>query len=87
MSPIKDDNFDAIDMESVADSALEELQQGMIVKGEIVTIDSDFAYVNVGAKSDGRVPLDEFESTPKAGDVFVVKLMSRKLVDGVYHFP
>lgn len=86
MSSIKDDNFDAIDMESVADSALDELQQGMIVKGEIVTIDSDFAYVNVGTKSDGRVPLSEFESTPKVGDVFDVKLMSRKLVDGVYHF-
>jgi len=86
MTSIKDDNFDAIDMESVADSALEELQQGMIVKGEIVTIDSDYAYVNVGAKSDGRVPLSEFETAPMVGDVFDIKLMSRKLVDGVYHF-
>ncbi len=86
MTPITDDNFDAIDMESVADSALEELEAGMIVKGEVVTVDSGFAYVNVGTKSDGRVALDEFETTPKVGEVYNVKLMNKKLVDGVYHF-
>ena len=86
MTPITDDNFDAIDMESVADSALDELEAGMIVKGEVVTVDSGFAYVNVGTKSDGRVALDEFETTPKVGDIYFVKLMNKKLVDGVYHF-
>lgn len=86
MTPITDDNFDAIDMESVADSALDELEAGMIVKGEVVTVDSGFAYVNVGTKSDGRVALEEFETIPKVGDVFNVKLMNKKLVDGVYHF-
>ena len=86
MTQITDDNFDAIDMESVADSALDDLEAGMIVKGEVVTVDSGFAYVNVGTKSDGRVALDEFETIPKVGDVFNVKLMNKKLVDGVYHF-
>lgn len=86
MTPITDDNFDAIDMESVADSALEELEAGMIVKGEVVTVDSGFAYVNVGSKSDGRVALDEFETAPKVGEVYNVKLMNKKLIDGVYHF-
>ncbi|MCK7484080.1 MAG: S1 RNA-binding domain-containing protein [Candidatus Moduliflexus flocculans] len=86
MTQITDDNFDAIDMQSVVDSAFEELEAGMIVKGEVVTVDSGFAYVNVGSKSDGRVALDEFETAPKAGDVYYVKLMNKKLVDGVYHF-
>ncbi len=86
MTPITDDNFDAIDMESVADSALDELEAGMIVRGEVVTVDSGFAYVNVGTKSDGRVALEEFETIPKVGEVFNVKLMNKKLVDGVYHF-
>lgn len=86
MTPITDDNFDAIDMESVADSALDELQPGMIVKGEIVTVDAGYAYVNVGTKSDGRVSLEEFETAPKVGEVYDVKLMNKKLVDGVYQF-
>lgn len=86
MTPITDDSYDAIDMESVADSALDELQPGMIVKGEIVTVDAGYAYVNVGTKSDGRVALEEFETTPKVGEVYDVKLMNKKLVDGVYQF-
>ena len=86
MTPITDDNFDAIDMQSVADSALDDLEAGMIVKGEVVTVDSGFAYVNVGKKSDGRVALEEFETIPKVGEIFNVKLMNKKLVDGVYHF-
>jgi small subunit ribosomal protein S1 len=86
MTSITDDNLEAIDMESVADSALDDLEAGMIVKGGVVTVDSAFVYVNVGAKSDGRVPLEEFETIPHAGEVFNVKLMNKKLVDGVYHF-
>ncbi|HOQ12551.1 MAG TPA: S1 RNA-binding domain-containing protein, partial [Spirochaetota bacterium] len=81
-----EDNYDTIDMASVADSALEDIQPGMIVKGEIVTVDSGYAYVNVGTKSDGRVPLEEFDTVPKVGEVYEVKLMNRKLVDGVYQF-
>ncbi|MCL1864844.1 MAG: S1 RNA-binding domain-containing protein [Spirochaetes bacterium] len=86
MTQITEDNLEAIDMQSVADSALDDLEVGMIVKGGVVTVDSAFVYVNVGAKSDGRVPLEEFEKIPKAGDIFNVKLMNKKLVDGVYHF-
>jgi len=81
-----EDNYDTIDMASVADSALEEIQPGMIVKGEIVTVDAGYAYVNVGTKSDGRVPIEEFDSIPKVGEVYEVKLLNRKLVDGVYQF-
>jgi len=86
MAQITDDNLEAIDMESVADSALDDLEAGMIVKGVVVTADSAFVYVNVGAKSDGRVPIEEFEKIPQSGDVFNIKLMNKKLVDGVYHF-
>ena len=86
MTLITDDNLEAIDMQSVADSALDDLEVGMIVKGGVVTVDSAFVYVNVGAKSDGRVPIEEFEQIPQAGDVFNIKLMNKKLVDGVYNF-
>ncbi len=81
-----DDNFEVIDMESVADSALDDLEAGMIVKGEVVTVDSGFVYINVGTKSDGRVAIEEFDIIPAVGETFIVKLMNKKLVDGVYHF-
>lgn len=85
MSQFTDESFEAIDMESVADTALEEIQAGMIVRGEVVTVDSEFAYVNVGTKSDGRIALEEFDNVPQVGDVFNVKIMNKKIIDGVYH--
>ena len=32
------------------------------------------------------MPLEEFDTVPKVGEVYEVKLMNRKLVDGVYQF-
>ncbi len=84
MSQFTEDNFETIDMESVANTALDNIKQDMIVDGEIVRIDSDYAYVNIGAKSDGQIPLTEFVEEPKVGEIFSVKLMSKKLVDGLY---
>jgi small subunit ribosomal protein S1 len=77
---------ETIDMEHVADSTLEDLKAGSIVRGEIVTIDSEFVYVNVGTKSDGRIPLEEFEKKPDVGEIHDVMLKSKKLVDGMYLF-
>ncbi len=77
---------ESIDMEHVADSAMDEIKPGSIVSGEIVTVDSEYAYVSVGAKSDGRILLDEFDEPPVVGDYISVMLQNKKLVDGVYQF-
>src|SRR6202046_5590653 len=35
-------------------------QEGAVIKGKIVAIENDFAMVDVGLKTEGRVPLKEF---------------------------
>ena len=75
-----------IDMEHVADSTVEEIQPGMIVQGEIVTIDSEYAYVNVGMKTDGRIPIHEFEVKPEIGDTVPVMLQNKRMIDGMFQF-
>ncbi len=77
---------ETINMEHVADSALESIEPGRIIDGEIVTVDTEFAYVNVGTKSDGRVPLEEFSDQPSVGDSIQVMLKGKRLVDGLYQF-
>ncbi|MCU0846792.1 MAG: S1 RNA-binding domain-containing protein [Spirochaetes bacterium] len=77
---------ESIDMEHVADSALDDIQPGQLVKGEIVTIDNDFVYVNVGTKSDGRVPIEEFDEKPGVGSEIYVVLQSKRFVDGMFQF-
>ncbi len=80
------DHTESIDMEHVADSAIEDIQPGKIIKGEIVTIDTDFAYVNVGTKLDGRIPLQEFSEPPSIGDPVEVIMNTKNFVDGMYQF-
>ena len=38
------------------------LAEGRIVTGTVIAIENDFAIVDVGLKTEGRVPLKEFKS-------------------------
>jgi len=43
--------------------------EGSVIRGLIVTIDGDFAVIDVGLKSEGRVPLKEFATAGRAAEV------------------
>ncbi len=73
----KDENFST--GESFADlfenSAAGKLSEGSVVKGTIVGIEKDLAIIDVGLKSEGRIPLKEFSvggqnAEVRIGDVF-----------------
>jgi small subunit ribosomal protein S1 len=53
--------------------------EGSVIKGTVISVDGDFALVDVGLKSEGRVPLKEFSvagqpAEIKAGDLVEVFL-------------
>jgi len=77
---------DSFSMESIATNALDELKPNKLMRGEVVTIDSEFVYVNVGTKSDGRVRIQEFAEPPAVGDTIDIVLAERRMVDGMYMF-
>ena len=56
------DEFAALLEESLSDAALVE---GSVVKGTVVSIEKDVAIIDVGLKTEGRVPIKEF-SVPGA---------------------
>jgi small subunit ribosomal protein S1 len=43
--------------------------EGTVIKGLIVAIEGDFAVIDVGLKSEGRVPLKEFAAAGRAPDI------------------
>src|ERR671921_2002995 len=50
-----------------------EIQEGSVVKGNVVAIEKDVAVIDIGAKTEGRVPLKEFigpgrGEAPKVGE-------------------
>ena len=81
---IKQEDFASLLEESfTSNQAIE----GSVFRGTVVKMDGDFALVDVGLKSEGRVPLREFgrgnEDSPKLGqevDVFIEKYEDK---DGV----
>jgi small subunit ribosomal protein S1 len=67
MNPSTDD-FAALLEESLLASNFEE---GKVVKGRIVAIENDLAVVDVGLKTEGRIPLKEFRAPGNTTDLEV----------------
>ena len=69
------------DFAAMLDESLEfgNLNEGSVVEGKVVAIEKDMAVIDVGLKTEGRVPLREFsggedEEAPKVGDTVEVYL-------------
>src|SRR6188508_564674 len=62
------DEFAALLEESLTGTAL---QEGSVVKGTVVGIEKDVAVIDVGLKTEGRVPLKEFGMSGRAPDLHV----------------
>lgn len=57
---------------------MEPIEAGTIVDARVVQIADNTVFVDVGCKSEGKIPLAEFgETTPKEGDVFPVLLINQ----------
>ena len=68
--PENNENFEALLNEQFGDNGI----TGSVVKGTIIRVTPDFATVDVGLKSEGRIPLREFGQNPelKVGDTVEV---------------
>lgn len=83
METMSEDFDENISMESLLESA-EEVEAGKIINGDVVSVDKDFAYVHIGGKTEGRVPLSEYNEVPEVGSKTDIILKSKKLQDGMY---
>ncbi len=58
--------------------SLEELEEGQLVDGEVVEVRSENVFVDVGYKSEGKIPLNEFDESPEIGSQVSVILVSKE---------
>jgi small subunit ribosomal protein S1 len=75
-----EEDFAALLAESFGQDSVKE---GEILRGTVITVGKDYAIVDVGYKSEGQVPLEEFRLADgsigvKPGDVVDVLLESRE---------
>jgi small subunit ribosomal protein S1 len=81
MTSIELTNGDEFNEQRLREEYLQSLAQvaeGQMVPGQIVEVDSEYVYVDVGLKSEGKIPIDEFEETPSIGETVYVILLNRE---------
>jgi len=63
--------------------SLEGLEEGDLVEGHVIQVTRDFIFVDVGYKSEGKIPIIEFgEHLPVIGDVVSVILVKKESRNG-----
>lgn len=58
--------------------SFESLEEGQLVDGIVVQVTSDYVYVDVGCKSEGKISTAEFKELPKDGDTISVVLEKKE---------
>jgi small subunit ribosomal protein S1 len=58
--------------------SLEQLEEGQLVDGVVIQVTPDQVFVDVGYKSEGKIPIAEFTEIPKAGDTVSVILVAKE---------
>ena len=54
------------------------IEDGQIVTGTGVQLNNDYVFVDVGYKSEGKIPVDEFIELPKVGDKVNVAIINKE---------
>lgn len=58
--------------------SLEELEEGQLIEGKVVEIGPENVFVDVGYKSEGKIPIGEFQEKPSIGDSVSVVLVHKE---------
>jgi len=58
--------------------ALDKLEEGGLIRGKVIQVDSEYVYLDLGLKSEGKVPITEFEKAPVIGDTVETVLIKRE---------
>jgi len=84
---IEDQAQDSHSFMELYEESLKSIQEGKVIKGEIVQIDNEFVLVDIGYKSEGQIRINEFMSadgqlTAKMGQEVDVLLVSKEDKEG-----
>ncbi|WP_184743033.1 30S ribosomal protein S1 [Spirochaeta isovalerica] len=61
---------------------LESLEEGQLVDGEVIQVDSDYVYIDIGYKSEGKIPVEDFDNVPATGETISVVLVKKEGKNG-----
>ncbi|MDO9463577.1 MAG: 30S ribosomal protein S1, partial [Deltaproteobacteria bacterium] len=60
MAPNRQEAAESLEFNKLYEESLKTIQKGEILRGKIISINRDYVVVDVGCKSEGQVPIEEF---------------------------
>ncbi|HZK20143.1 MAG TPA: 30S ribosomal protein S1 [Treponemataceae bacterium] len=58
--------------------SIDSLEEGQLVDGTVIQLTAEQVFVDVGYKSEGKIPVSEFKDLPKIGDIVSVVLVTKE---------
>jgi len=62
--------------------SLQPIEEGQMIPGRVIEVDADYVYVDVGYKSEGKIPSNEFDTKPELGETVYVILVRKEGREG-----
>lgn len=62
--------------------SLQPIEEGQMIPGKVIEVDNDYVYVDVGYKSEGKIPIAEFDTKPGLGETVYVILIRKEGREG-----
>ena len=62
--------------------SLQPIEEGQMIPGRVIEVDGDYVYVDVGYKSEGKIPSNEFDTKPQMGETVYVILVRKEGREG-----
>ena len=56
----------------------EDIEEGQLLEGTVIQITDESVFVDVGYKSEGKIPIDEFKNKPQLGETVSVVLVKKE---------
>jgi len=93
MEPKSNANTPQTELQEQYLKSLEQCEEGSLVEGTVIQVNSDYVFIDIGYKSEGKIPKEEFTEIPNVNDtvnVIIVKkenkngelVVSKKQADG-----
>jgi small subunit ribosomal protein S1 len=77
-SPVKNEENIQTQLQEEYLKTLEQLEEGQLVEGKVIQVTADQVFIDVGYKSEGKIPISEFTEIPNIGDVVPVILITKE---------
>jgi len=77
-SPVKDGENIQTQLQEEYLKSLEQLEEGQLIEGKVIQVTSDQVFVDVGYKSEGKIPISEFTEIPNIGETVPVILIAKE---------